>query len=139
MFLEYKKLQFFKEWGREYTMRIPKRYGQSQILACPFCGKQCITKNKQKVPVCVKHKDKLIDNWKCVCGAYLDIVEGKWGPYCRCIKCGAVNFKRALELNPIPEVKEPKKEEPSSETKPKQETVKADDPRYFDWAKIVPN
>ncbi|MAF35242.1 hypothetical protein CMO91_05340 [Candidatus Woesearchaeota archaeon] len=111
-------------------MRIPKRYGQSQVLSCPFCGKQAVTKNKQKVPVCMKHKDSVIDNWKCVCGSFLDIQEGKWGPYCRCIKCGAVNFKRALELNPMPEVKEDPKTE--VKTVPKQETVKADDPRYFD-------
>jgi hypothetical protein len=81
-------------------MYIPKRYGQSRINNCPFCGKISITKNKQGVPVCLEHKTENLNNLKCVCGEYLDIFEGKWGPYFRCMNCGNINFKKGLEMNP---------------------------------------
>ena len=82
------------------NMRIPKRYGEYRREECPFCGKQSITKNPQGVPVCLKHKERLLDGLKCVCGEWLDLRQGKWGPYFFCNKCGNINFKRALELNP---------------------------------------
>ena len=81
-------------------MYIPKRYGQSRIEGCPFCGKQSISKNAQGVAVCIAHKNMKLDSLKCLCGSFLDIVTGKWGAYCRCVKCGNVNLKRALEMNP---------------------------------------
>ena len=81
-------------------MYIPKRYGQSRIDNCPFCGKQGVAKNPQGVPVCQDHQDSNLDNLKCVCGEYLDIAEGKWGPYFRCMNCGNINFKKGMEMNP---------------------------------------
>ena len=81
-------------------MRIPKRYGQSKITVCPFCGKQAITKNPQGIPVCLQHKNKMLPDMKCVCGEWLDIRNGKYGPYFYCIKCGNINFNRGLEMNP---------------------------------------
>lgn len=109
-------------------MRIPKRYENTQLAGCPFCDKQAITKNKQKVPVCVKHKEKVIDGWKCVCGSFLDILEGKWGPYCRCPKCGNMNFKKGLELNKDTVSTLPEK----VQTKPHTiEEVDSHNPKYF--------
>ncbi len=81
-------------------MRIPKTYGQSQITKCPFCGNQSTATNNQKIPVCVKHKDTAIGVMKCMCGSYLDMKIGKWGPFFICINCGSINMKKALEINP---------------------------------------
>src|SRR3989338_11434412 len=86
-------------------MYIPKRYGESKIDNCPFCGKIGVTKNKQGVPVCSNHKDDELKDLKCLCGGWLDIFEGKYGPYFRCINCGNINFKKGIEINPQVKVK----------------------------------
>jgi len=80
-------------------MRIPKKYGQSQIVKCPFCGQQSTTTNKQKVPVCPKHTGATLDNLKCACGSYLDLKHGKWGPFFLCMGCGPINMRKALDVN----------------------------------------
>ena len=81
-------------------MYIPKKYGQSKVNACPFCGKTAITKNSQGVPVCEKHRNEKLPDLKCACGSWLELRTGKFGAYFNCMKCGNINFKRALELNP---------------------------------------
>jgi hypothetical protein len=92
-------------------MRIPKKYGQSKIDNCPFCGKIGVTKNKQGIPVCINHKDSKLEDLKCVCGEYLDIRQGKYGPYFNCMNCGNINFRKGLEMNqPKEKVKTEKKE-----------------------------
>lgn len=80
-------------------MRIPKRYGQSQIAKCPFCGMMSTTVNSQKIPTCLKHKESSLDNMKCACGGYLDLKHGKFGPFFTCFKCGIVNMRKALDVN----------------------------------------
>jgi len=80
-------------------MRIPKKYGQSQIAKCPFCGMMSTTVNAQKIPTCVKHKESSLDNLKCACGGYLDLKHGKFGPFFTCFKCGIVNMRKALDVN----------------------------------------
>lgn len=123
-------------------MYIPKRYGQSRIDNCPFCGKQSTTSNKQGVPVCSDHKDSTLDNLKCVCGEYLELRTGKFGAYFNCINCGNVNMKKALEINETRSEEKPKVIESSSEKienykksqttkKPKEVTIRSDDPDYF--------
>ena len=108
-------------------MHIPKRYGQSRIDRCPFCDKHGVTKNKQDIPVCSKHADKLL-TLKCICGNILDICSGKWGTYCRCIKCGNINFKKALEINPKPEVyKEPNNTHQKERAQQKETVVSSKD------------
>ena len=89
-------------------MRIPKRYGESRIDRCPFCSKTATTANKQGVPVCSEHKDKNLD-LKCICGEYLDVMKGKWGPYFRCLNCGNISFKKGLSMNQTKEKKAPVK------------------------------
>ena len=81
-------------------MRMPKRYGESRINNCPFCGKASVTKNSQGIPVCQNHKDEELKDLKCVCGEWLDITQGKWGPYFRCMNCGNISFKKGMEMNP---------------------------------------
>ena len=104
-------------------MRIPKRYGQSRIDECPFCGKHAVTENQQGVPVCQKHKEKELLNLKCLCGGWLDVRKGKYGAYFNCMKCGNINFRRGIEMNPDIENRtdsvktENKKEEPHKQTK----------------------
>jgi len=81
-------------------MRIPKRYGESRIDNCPFCGKICVTKNKQGVPVCQGHKDSELENLKCVCGGWLDVKAGKWGAYFFCMNCGNISYRKGIDMNP---------------------------------------
>ena len=108
-------------------MRIPKRYGESRIDKCPFCGMQATTVNSQKVPVCSRHKNFELENLKCLCGDYLDIKHGKYGVFFSCMNCGNINLKKALEINDVQDKKEVKEVKSSRE-----ETVRSDDIRYFD-------
>jgi len=103
-------------------MRIPKRYGESKIEKCPFCGIQSTTSNSQGVPVCRDHKDQLLPDMKCVCGEYLDMKKGKFGVFFTCFHCGAINLRKALDMNNIEIPKIAKK---------KETTVRSDDPLYF--------
>lgn len=80
-------------------MRIPKRYGQSKVEKCPFCDEMATIKNSQGVPVCRFHKYFELKNLKCVCGEWLDVCSGKYGPYFRCMNCGNINFRKGLEIN----------------------------------------
>jgi len=80
-------------------MYIPKRYGESKINKCPFCGKDAYYKNKQDVPVCKDHKDQQINEMKCACGSWLDMKQGKYGVFYVCMHCGPVNMKKALDMN----------------------------------------
>jgi ribosomal protein L37AE/L43A len=80
-------------------MYIPKRYGESHIDNCPFCGKIAVTKNSQGVPVCRSHTEEKLQDIRCVCGEWLDLLEGKYGPYFRCMRCGNISFKKGIEAN----------------------------------------
>lgn len=99
-------------------MFIPKRYGQSKSNKCPFCGVEAVFHNPQGIPVCRRHKDSRIDDLTCVCGGSLEPRTGKFGPYFHCLKCGNVNFRRALEVNQgsLGRRKEPDKSENKTQT-----------------------
>lgn len=88
-------------------MFIPKRYGESKIEECPFCNRQSTTTNSQDIPVCMKHKDSLMNEMKCICGEYLETLRGKWGLYFRCPKCGNVNKRKVFEINKVVDVSNP--------------------------------
>ena len=95
-----------------------KRYGDSLINHCPFCGKSAFIKNKQGIPVCADHKKNELSNLKCACGSWLDIATGKWGPYFRCMHCGNISFRKGLDMNPsIAETGETKKVHEKKEVK----------------------
>jgi hypothetical protein len=96
-------------------MYIPKKYGQSKVDACPFCQKQAVTKNKQGLNVCIAHKDSALPDVKCVCGSYLELKTGKFGPYFNCINCGNINLNKGLEILSTMQKKE--KVETRKETK----------------------
>ncbi|MBI2654187.1 hypothetical protein HYX02_05255 [Candidatus Woesearchaeota archaeon] len=110
-------------------MHISKKYGQSKVDECPFCRKQATTMNRQAVPVCSKHKEELLDGMKCVCGSELEVLNGKFGVFFSCMKCGNMNMRKVLELNAV----KPKMQNLSQKTRSGGEiTVRSDDPRYFD-------
>ncbi len=75
-----------------------KRYGEAKIAVCPFCGGAAYTKNKDGLPVCASHKNSTLGEIKCACGAWLEMREGKWGPFFTCDKCGIINMSKAVEL-----------------------------------------
>lgn len=80
-------------------MFIPKRYGESKVDKCPFCAEQAFTYNAQKIPVCAKHKERRLPPLKCLCGGMLDMRQGKFGAFFTCPLCGALNMRKALEIN----------------------------------------
>lgn len=142
-------------------MYIPKRYGESKIERCPFCessdGKQQPTMiNSQGISVCTKHKNSILDveNMKCICGEYLELLIGKFGPYFKCMNCGNINIRKVLEINDINDLSQESSNRPSnknydrkrssinqnsnqpksteSEIERKEIFIRSDDPRYFD-------
>ncbi len=127
-------------------MYIPKRYGMSKIDCCPFCQKHATTTNSQKVPVCAAHKQDLLNDLKCICGSTLDILNGKFGVFFLCMKCGNISLKKVLEFNDVkPKAKEASAQRfsnnssnnhrPNNQRQPterKEIIVRSDDPRYFD-------
>ncbi len=115
-------------------MFIPKKYGQSRIDKCPFCDRQGIILNGQKIPVCQSHKENLVQDMKCTCGSNLEIKNGKFGAFFSCIKCGNMNMKKALDINPIKQMGKAneKPQVKPDEQRNRVETIRSDDPRYFD-------
>lgn len=81
--------------------RLPRRYGQSQDTACPFCGDKSTIKNHQGLPVCNKHRHEEII-LKCACGDSLEVKESKFGAYFFCEQCGNIGYKKGLEINDLP-------------------------------------
>ena len=117
-------------------MFIPKKYGHSKIENCPFCQKQAISRNNQGIPVCQNHKDRQLDGLKCLCGSTLSIMNGKFGTFFSCIKCGNMNLRKVMEINAVKtnvdsDEKILKKKSEDSKSR-KEIMVRSDDPRYFD-------
>jgi hypothetical protein len=82
--------------------RTRKVYADEKVSHCPFCGGAAIMKNLQKVPVCAKHKDAVLEDMKCACGGYLDIMQGKFGPFFVCPNCNIISYKKGLDMNGYP-------------------------------------
>ena len=117
-------------------MFIPKKYGHGKVDRCPFCQKMATAMNSQSVPVCNSHKEHALDGLKCACGSSLEMLQGRYGGFFSCVKCGNVGLKRALELNPIkPKITSNYESNSGIKREPegrKEITVRSDDPRYFD-------
>ena len=79
-----------------------KVYGSYKKDFCVFCGKEAVSKNDQGLIVCLAHKKEELNDLKCVCGDYLDVMTGKYGPFFRCMNCGPINLKKGLEMNDYP-------------------------------------
>ncbi len=116
-------------------MYIPKRYGESKIDTCPFCSQHARSMNAQGVPVCSTHRKEEFGEMKCVCGEYLEMRSGKFGVFFNCLNCGNLNLRKTLELNPqrIPVARSSQgKGLPVVKESQRQETIRSDDPRYFE-------
>ncbi|MBW3021122.1 hypothetical protein KY334_07545 [Candidatus Woesearchaeota archaeon] len=81
------------------NFRPKKIYGTAKREVCPFCQNIATTKNKQGIPTCQSDKEKSLDNLKCACGEYLYVMEGKFGSYFNCPRCGNINFNKGLNMN----------------------------------------
>ena len=112
-------------------MYIPKKYGEYKRTNCPFCDKPATTHNEQKIPVCRIHKEKSLEEIKCICGSYLALEIGSYGPYFSCVNCGNVNFKKGMEMRTI-FVKKTEQAEKKQVQKSAEMTVRSDDPRFFE-------
>ncbi len=138
-------------------MRFKKVYGQSKTDVCPFCQRQATTTSSQGIPVCQEHKVAILNEFKCICGDWLELQTGKYGTYFKCHQCGNINFKKTLEINVVKNISNPdmekkvvKKNKPFKDysiKKQEQDKIKKDnhinyedkeeivmpgDPRYFD-------
>ncbi len=118
-------------------MRLPKKYGQSKVDSCPFCGKMATAHNKEGIPVCPQHKDNKVPEMKCACGDWLDLRSGKFGPFFSCMNCGNISFRKALDMNPGIPKEEPKtthattKKKVFGQSNQKEITITSDDIDYF--------
>lgn len=93
--------KIFNQSIKLLTMR--KYFGGGKTDICPFCGKACEAKNKDGLQVCKKHRESRHPELKCMCGEYVDVVAGKYGNYCTCLRCGNINLQKILEVNDISE------------------------------------
>ncbi len=114
-------------------MRIPKRYGQSKISFCPFCTRTATQQNSQGIDVCPHHVKQVLEEIRCICGSWLEQRSGKFGPYFNCVKCGNINFKKAMEMRTV---KESNIENRPAETVrvhvPTETVITTKDVEYFD-------
>ncbi len=108
-------------------MYFRKRYGESRVDSCPFCGRQGVVKNSQGVPVCSAHRDDVLSDLKCACGSYVDVKSGKWGAYASCFKCGNVNLGKVLEVNPVRKAKVQEKPQQKNPEEKKDVVVRSDE------------
>ncbi|MFH1072981.1 MAG: hypothetical protein V1743_06140, partial [Nanoarchaeota archaeon] len=104
-----------------------------------------LTENLQGIPVCLDHKNRKTGELKCVCGDYVDIKKGKYGTFFLCMRCGPMNLRKIKECNNVAanvwreKQSEDKHDEGISDgdnnnqhtSKPKEVTVRSDDPIYF--------
>ncbi len=116
-------------------------YGESKQIKCMFCDKQSTTQNEQEIPVCIEHKNSVLNSFKCACGAYLELMHGKYGPFFKCENCGLINMRKALDMNDIVDLSKTVEKKETIEVKEtsqenyeikQEELVMPGDPRYFD-------
>src|SRR3989338_2540154 len=78
-----------------------KIYGQLKLNNCAFCGKTATQKTEAGLEVCYQHTKEELPAIKCTCGSWLEQRSGKFGPYFNCLRCGNINFKKAMEIKGI--------------------------------------
>ena len=136
-------------------MKFPKKYGQSKVDDCPYCGKQAVIVSDEGIPVCLAHKHAKLNEMKCVCGDYLELMNGKFGVFFKCERCGTMNPKKVFEINEVKDVSgdvvkdqgrvferkhekksfsrfKPKKVDADFRGGKKEIVIRSDDPMYFD-------
>lgn len=121
--------------------RIRKKYGEYQVKTCPFCERRATHKSEQGLDVCHLHLKQDLEEIKCLCGEWLEIMQGKFGPFFRCRNCGCMNLKKVQEIRQLTGQKsQPKIESKTSvtikeEPRPKERreiTITTNDAEYFD-------
>ena len=75
-----------------------KVYGSYKRITCPFCERNATQKNEQGLDVCHLHTKQVFDEIKCLCGSWLELRSGKFGAYFNCIKCGNMNYDKAMNI-----------------------------------------
>ena len=61
------------------------------------------------------------------------MLQGKFGVFFKCMKCGNINLRKVMEFNTInPKPKAEKNYIQKTSSAKKTVTVRSDDPRYFD-------
>ncbi|MBS3124149.1 hypothetical protein J4437_05980 [Candidatus Woesearchaeota archaeon] len=83
-----------------------KSYGQYKEVHCTFCEKMATQYTENQLPVCRLHLKGKMEEFKCLCGSWLEQRSGKYGPYFNCIKCGIVNYKKGMEMRKLQPVSE---------------------------------
>ena len=123
-------------------MRYKKKvYGSYKISTCPFCSRTATSKNEQGLDVCHQHTKSIMEESKCICGSWLELRQGKFGPYFHCEKCGNKNFSKGMEViqsvKPTSfveeerEGKEKQKNKFTDNKERKETTMTTDDVEYF--------
>lgn len=115
--------------------RAPKRYGQSKLSHCTFCGRTATQKTESGLEVCYQHTKEQLPEIKCLCGGWLEQRSGKFGPYFNCLRCGNINFKKGMEMKVITVSKEstlPKVQPSLEKWRPKETIITSRDVEYFD-------
>jgi hypothetical protein len=124
--------------------KAKKVYGQSKVSRCPFCDKLATRKSEQGLDVCPQHVKGVLEEIKCVCGSWLEVRDGKFGPYFNCMNCGNMNYAKGMEMKALMVKDKPKEvtvDKPKSnylsynsyEKKERKEiTISSNDVEYFD-------
>ena len=117
-------------------MRIPKSYGNYKRITCPFCDRNATQKNEQGLDVCHLHTKQNLGEFKCLCGSWLEMRIGKFGPYFNCIKCGNMNYRKAMEIKAATDKKfkkdyAPEKKKIPERKEPTETIITTDDVEYF--------
>jgi len=115
-------------------MSFKKEYGKYQTDNCPFCGGIATQKNAQGIAVCRSHLQSQMEDRRCVCGKWLELCSGKYGPYFFCLNCGNVSLSKGLKRGTAIKA-EPLKEKPglkSSLYEGKEIEITSRDAEYFD-------
>jgi len=120
--------------------RKKKVYGSYKKTTCPFCNRTATKKNEQGLDVCHLHTKNRMQEFKCLCGSWLELKVGKFGSYFNCIKCGNMNYNKGMEIKSTTQkISEEKKDtslskpilkKKSIETK-KEITITTNDVDYF--------
>ena len=128
------------------NFKAKKSYGNYKMVKCPFCSRNATQKNAQGLEVCHVHYKEVLEEFKCICGSWLEVRSGKFGPYFHCVKCGNINYNKGLAMKemttPI-KVDEPKKmitefseykkkKEPAELEERKETIISSRDSEYFD-------
>jgi len=121
------------------NFKAKKSYGNYKMVKCPFCSRNATQKNAQGLEVCHVHYKEVLEEFKCICGSWLEVRSGKFGPYFNCMKCGNINYNKGMEIKGITAAKtvvslEKKEVAVKMEVKKEKKEIFVDcnDPRYFD-------